>query len=1204
MTQARPNPYVGPRSFKTGETLFGRDREVPELLDLLIAERIVLLYSPSGAGKTSLIQAALIPELENEGFRVRPVMRVGLDPPPAVNQDDGDANRYVLSSLLSLEKELSEGDQKPWEELTRMQLIDYLGAEPDNEVLIFDQFEDILTVDPTHQEAREEFFSQVGVALRDRGRWALFAMREDYVPGLDPYLASIPTRLTSTFRLDLLGERAARQAMQNPARRAGVDFTDEAARNLVDDLRQMQVQRPDGQADRKLGPHVEPVQLQVVCRQLWESLPADASRITEENFEEEEDVDAVLAGYYEENVARIAREVGVNERDVREWFDRQLITDSGIRAQILQEHQHSKGLDNRAISALVDTHLVRAEKRRGATWFELAHDRLILPVRADNAAWRRDNLSVLQRKAAIWNKEGRPGELLLRDANLADAECWAEEHQDDLTAAEKELLAASREERTRAEQRKKQAAREKRQAYRFRLVAIISSIASVVAIIALVVAWIMAKEAAVSRITLHAQKATRLQEKLLLCVEALKIWPYDQDARNQLSENLALLPKVVDTVEHKGRVAALAFSRNGKYLATAGEDKTAVLWDVENGVQLPPLVHDKKVDAVALNETGTLLATITGGNRITLWAVPGGEEKWHIVHSDTILGVAFSPDGPDNHYLAFSSEDRTVRLWNLKTRQEEEGLVLRHRAQIRALEFSRDGKYLATGTYGKIVRLRAVEKPNDQKVLLCAGRIEAVAFSPDGRYVAAGGHDRTVWLWDVPGGREVARFPQEAIILDLAFSSDSKHLAAATGDGTARYWDVDEPLEVTRLPHRGSVLGVAFSSSGDYLATKSENATVRVWNVKTGREIIRFTDVVPDSIVGFSPDGVYLATRSDEKTVLVSRVDNGWRSRKLSFMSWELPWLPDHSAEACERLSRNLTYEEWKNAMGDEPYSKTCERLPVHPSLIEDSWELARSVKVHDAAEIKIHDAAETLSRAQKLSPGVEIDPELESMDDPELVARRLAAESLVASGEKLAREGRKEYAIAHFAEARKLDLGLGFDPEAKAATLTRARGLVASGEAEARCGRVVEAIEQFREAQELDQGMKIPGSSWDALCRAGGLWGFSGHEVIGVCDKAVAAVSGRNESARLRRAVVLAHGNEYRRAVEDLAPYVAWLEEVERSTGDEGLKEILRSMRRPREQWITKLNAGENPFTPELLEKLRDESGFPTACEDQGEAP
>src|SRR5512139_1071945 len=84
-TQACTNPYVGPRAFQTGEKLYGRDSEVQQLLDLLIAERIVLLYSPSGAGKSSLVQAGLIPCLRDEGFRVLPVTRVNLDPPAGIN---------------------------------------------------------------------------------------------------------------------------------------------------------------------------------------------------------------------------------------------------------------------------------------------------------------------------------------------------------------------------------------------------------------------------------------------------------------------------------------------------------------------------------------------------------------------------------------------------------------------------------------------------------------------------------------------------------------------------------------------------------------------------------------------------------------------------------------------------------------------------------------------------------------------------------------------------------------------------------------------------------------------------------------------------------------------------------------------------------------------------------------------------------------
>ena len=175
MTNPRPNPYPGPRPFKRGETLYGRERETAELLGLLIAERIVLLSSPSGAGKTSLVQAALVPELEREGFRVLPVMRPGLLP----DEPAAGANRYILKALYDLEEGLYEDETEERRvspaELGAMSLAGYLGRLPapagddplgaagsgHGDVLIFDQFEEVLTVDPTDRDAKLTFFEQV-----------------------------------------------------------------------------------------------------------------------------------------------------------------------------------------------------------------------------------------------------------------------------------------------------------------------------------------------------------------------------------------------------------------------------------------------------------------------------------------------------------------------------------------------------------------------------------------------------------------------------------------------------------------------------------------------------------------------------------------------------------------------------------------------------------------------------------------------------------------------------------------------------------------------------------------------------------------------------------------------------------------------------------------------------------------------------------
>ena len=116
------NPYVGPRSLRYGEHIYGRDREARQLFDLLIAERIVLLYSPSGAGKTSLIQAGLMPELEAEEFHVLPIIRVGR----GAAHDAYPCNPYVMSALLSLEQGVPAEEAIPVEELASMQFGEYL----------------------------------------------------------------------------------------------------------------------------------------------------------------------------------------------------------------------------------------------------------------------------------------------------------------------------------------------------------------------------------------------------------------------------------------------------------------------------------------------------------------------------------------------------------------------------------------------------------------------------------------------------------------------------------------------------------------------------------------------------------------------------------------------------------------------------------------------------------------------------------------------------------------------------------------------------------------------------------------------------------------------------------------------------------------------------------------------------------------------
>jgi hypothetical protein len=482
--ESRANPYVGPRSFRTGERLYGRASELRGLADLLIAERIVVLFSPSGAGKSSLLLAGLVPQMRQRGFTVRgrqdePVLRVNLALPVA----DGAApatNRYVLSTVLALEEEVAEDRRLPASKLTGLDLASYLevrspgdrmpagdeearangdgakqAAKPGPELWIFDQFEEILTLDSTDLPVKEAFFEEIGEVLADRRRWAVFSLREDYWAGLDPYLLAIPTQLSTTFRLELLDAERAAEAIRQPAKDHGADFTLDATRRLVDDLRRVRPQRTD-EAAAPLGPFIEPVQLQIVCRRLWTrwaDLHPGKTTIDEGDVAALADVDGALGGFYTDAVKRVVAETGVEEREVRRWFDEHLITKQGFRGHVLEEPERSGDLDNRAIKILVDEHVVRKEAWQGRSWYELAHDRLVEPVLASNGAWYQSNLSSLQLQAKLWASQGEADAYLLTGAVLEEAERWAKESGQASPTDERFLKACrDREARERAEE--------------------------------------------------------------------------------------------------------------------------------------------------------------------------------------------------------------------------------------------------------------------------------------------------------------------------------------------------------------------------------------------------------------------------------------------------------------------------------------------------------------------------------------------------------------------------------------------------------------------------------------------------------------------------------------------------------------------------------------------------------------------------------
>ena len=686
MSNATPtNPYIGPRSFEEGEgaRFFGRERELEELFHLLLARRLVLLHAPSGAGKSSLVRAALIPRLRDEGFLVRPIIRVGTE------LTVRGPNRFCVATLLSLDEGRAPAEHLPIETLATLSLADYLAREPateTEEVFIFDQFEEVLSADPNDRATKAAFFSELGTLLENPRRWALFLLREDYLGALKPLLQAIPTRLAATYRLDLLDPTQARQAMQGPARAAGGTFADDAAARLADDLRQTSVQRPDGSSETVLGQSIDPVQLQVVCYRLWARQASHA--ITVADIDHAGDVDTALRSYYAEQVATTAAASGVGERQIRTWVQAQLITETGLRGQVLRAPAATGGLANAAIALMVNAHLLRAEERRGATWYELAHDRLIAPVRQNNAAWFEANLSVLQRQAALWDEHGRQEGLLLRGAALQRVKAATDVAT--LNETEHAFLVACR-----------ARARQLRRTYVTNLLIFALAISALGLLYEVVQFFFKAQNLAVQglahveqlrtaqaqaegsasaaqtaqaqtaaqgqvtdaqRLALAAQNqiASDASRALLLAYEAAAR-DLNLNTRDTLRQTLAVPVRTPLTLGgHRAAVWSAAYSPDGQRIVTASEDRTAIIWDATSGAKLFTLQgHGGEVFSAAYSPDGQRIVTASADRTAIIWDAANGTKLATLrSHTGAVLSAAFSPDG---RRIVTASKDRTAQ---------------------------------------------------------------------------------------------------------------------------------------------------------------------------------------------------------------------------------------------------------------------------------------------------------------------------------------------------------------------------------------------------------------------------------------------------------------------------------------------------------------------------------------------------------------
>jgi eukaryotic-like serine/threonine-protein kinase len=357
---------------------------------------------------------------------------------------------------------------------------------------------------------------------------------------------------------------------------------------------------------------------------------------------------------------------------------------------------------------------------------------------------------------------------------------------------------------------------------------------------------------------------------------------------------------------HADYVSSVAFSPDGKRLATGSGDKTVKIWDAATGREMLTLRgHKDIVWGVAFSPDGKRLATGSGDGTVKIWDVDTGKEVRTLRENGVVIrSVAFSPDGKR---LAAGGDDETVMIWDAATGQKTLSRTRRTRAVrsmwerfglpnlnwlgllfgvssigfdlnfdlcITSVAFSPDGKRLATGSLGHSVKIW--DATTGQEILMLRGHVNglvSVAFSPDGRqFATAGGDDKTVQTWDLASGREmlILRGHTETVG-SVAFSPDGKWLATSGGDAV-RIWDLATGREILFLRGPNGGAGVAFSQDGKRLAAGSGDKA-NIWDLPTGQEMLTLCGPAPFSgdgseelgvsSVAFSPDGKRLATGSD-----------------------------------------------------------------------------------------------------------------------------------------------------------------------------------------------------------------------------------------------------------------------------------------------------------------------------------------------------
>jgi WD40 repeat protein len=800
--QPEDGPYIGPRPFDSADQkrFFGRSAEVRKLVSLMVAHRVVLLYSASGAGKTSLLNAGLVPLLRQDaGFDVLPIVGVrGLADPEA------SANPYLANAIASLvgdardpasaddftEPRSSAGkpsglSAKTGEVQNGMTLLAALAARPRSRdadgfaaptALIFDQFEDLFSLYPERWDARRHVFAEIGAAIeQDDLLRVVIALREEFIAQLDPYASLLPGSLRTRFRLERLGPNAALAAITGPLAREKRRFAPGTAERLVDGLQRVRFHAGRGESMEIPGEFVEPVQLQVVCRSLWSNLAPDVVEITDDHVAAFGNIADVLARYYGDAVAVAAAKGAIAEEVLRDRLEESFITSIGTRGTVVSGATETARIPNDAIDELERRHLLRAEWRAGARWFELTHDSLITPINASNAIVRE-----------------------------------------------------------RAQRRRER-----------RLKALLAATLAVTLALAAAGVWLVRRDTTPPLSPIGVLNASGPMSGLELkrtftATAPLLSATFAANGRAIVAAGSDGRIRVWDVNAHESArtldygdvgLFSIDVSRDGRYIVASGTlgprrwaiGRLGVVPPSQTRIRRELLLPSGSLDprlvgTGLLDPTGNELAVVSRGNA-ALFGILGGRVSANAI-SDHLFGtpvlrLAWNPKQP---LIAAVAVDGSVRI----ARSGPSGVGLAPVVPASAGPASSG----AAASYPAALR--------SERTLHADGEIVSAGFSPDGRMLVTASTDGKLRLWRTRDGRLLGAFGGGSVpLVDAAFSPNGRAVVSAAKNGRAEVWSLGGTrLAEIRASH-GALVGAGFAAGGRLLITAGADGVTRLWATTT-----------------------------------------------------------------------------------------------------------------------------------------------------------------------------------------------------------------------------------------------------------------------------------------------------------------------------------------------------------------------------------